>query len=147
MSINGWYYLHQNGDLIYKPSPDSIVDIRESDFAVCSWPVDVSSRKNAWEILVESLALGAKKESVNELAEKWGCDDTDADMFSNVVGIVIKRDGNKWCAHKRDFVDLQASQAGFGVTKLEAFAALAKILGLKSGHIWRSTFSDLVKVA
>jgi uncharacterized protein YqjF (DUF2071 family) len=47
MSINGWYYLHQNGELIYKPSPDAIVDIRDSDLAVCSWPVDVSSRKLA----------------------------------------------------------------------------------------------------
>lgn len=147
MSTNGWYYLHQNGDLIYKPSPDAIVDIRDSDFAVCSWPLDVTSRKTAWEILVESLALGANKSRVEELASKWNCTNEDADMFASVVGVTLKEDGNAWCAHKSDFVNLQESPSGFGDNKLEALASLAKELGLTGGHMWRSTFSDLVKVA
>lgn len=147
MSTNGWYYLHQNGDLIYKPSPDAIVDIRDSDFAVCSWPLDVSSRKTAWDILVESLALGANKERVNELAGKWNCNDDDADKYAEVVGVTIELDGNAWCAHANNFVDLQESPAGFGDTKLEAMAALAGELGLSGGHMWRSTFSDLVEAA
>ncbi|WP_312740494.1 hypothetical protein [Cedecea neteri] len=147
MSINGWYYLHQNGDLIYKPSPDAIVDIRDSDFAVCAWPIDVKDRKSAWELLVESLALGANKSRVKELAQKWNCNDSDADMFASVVGVVIKEDGNAWCAHKSDFIDLQVSPSGFGDSKLEALASLAESLGLTGGHIWRNTFSDLVKVA
>jgi hypothetical protein len=28
--------------------------------------------------------------------------------------IIIKKDGNKWCAHREDFVNLQESNAGFG---------------------------------
>lgn len=147
MSANGWYYLHENGDLIYKPSPDAIVDIRDSDFAVCSWPIDVSSRLSAWELLVESLALGACKDRINELADKWHCNDQDADKFASVVGVEIERDGDQWCAHKSDFINLQESPAGFGNNKLEALADLAKELGLMGGHMWRSTFSDLVKVA
>lgn len=147
MSANGWYYLHQNGDLIYKPSPDAIVDIRDSDFAVCSWPIDVSCRKSAWELLVEALALGADKERIDELAKKWKCNDEDADKFAEVIGIELELDGNAWCAHRKDFVDLQSSQAGFGDNKLAAMSSLAKELGLSGGHMWRSTFSDLVKAA
>lgn len=144
MSINGWYYLHQNGDLIYKPSPDAIVDIRESDFAVCSWPVDVSSRKLAWEMLVESLALGARESRISELAEKWNCDDEDADMFASAIGVDLEIDGNQSCAHRSDFVNLEESPAGFGESKLLAMADLARHLGIRGGHMWRSSFSDLV---
>lgn len=147
MSTAGWYYLHQNNDLIYKPSPDAIVDIRDSDFAVCSWPLDTTDRKSAWELLVEAQALGANKNRIKELAGKWHCNDTDADKFAEVVGVVIKKDGNAWCAHRIDFVDLQSSPAGFGESKLEALSALASELGISGGHMWRSTFSDLVKVA
>lgn len=32
----------------------------------------------------------------------------------NKKSIIIKMDGNAWCAHREDFVDLQASVAGFG---------------------------------
>ncbi|MCV5935157.1 hypothetical protein OFO87_34110, partial [Escherichia coli] len=74
-------------------------DIRDSDLAVCSWPLDVSSRKTAWDILVESMALGANKERVNELASKWNCNDDGADKYAEVVGVTIELDGNVWCAH------------------------------------------------
>ncbi|EJC5001888.1 hypothetical protein [Escherichia coli] len=144
MSINGWYYLHQNGELIYKPSPDAIVDIRDSDFAVCSWPVDVSSRKLVWEMLVEAVALGANESRISELAKKWNCDDEDADMFASVIGVDLEIDGNQWCAHRTDFVNLQESPAGFGESKLLAMADLARNLGIRGGHMWRSSFSDLV---
>ena len=144
MSINGWYYLHQNGDLIYKPSPDAIVDIRDSDLAVCSWPVDVRSRKLAWEMLVEAVALGANESRISELAKKWNCDDEDADMFASVIGVDLEIDGNQWCAHRTDFVNLQESPAGFGESKLLAMADLARNLGIRGGHMWLSSFSDLV---
>lgn len=146
MSINGWYYLHTNEELIYKPDPDAIADIRDSDFAVCSWPIDRNDRKSAWVLLVESLALGAKPERVAKLAEKWGCDDSDATIFADVIGIVIERDGDNWCAHKSDFINLQESPAGFGDSKLQAMAELAKNLGMHGGHIWRQSFTDLVAV-
>ena len=147
MSTDGWYYLHENGDLIYKPSPDAIIDIRDSDLALCSWPLDKSNRKTAWEILVEAKALGASKQRIDELAEKWHCNDEDADMFAKVTGVELKLDGNAWCAHRKDFIDLQSSPAGFGENKLDAMSDLAKSLGLRGGHMWRSSFSDLTKVA
>lgn len=59
--ISGWYYLHTNGDLIFKHNlPGTAADIRESDLAVMLWPIDVEDRESVWRILVEALACGAK---------------------------------------------------------------------------------------
>ena len=34
--------------------------------------------------------------------------------------IIIKRDGNEWCAHWSDFINVQESICGFGSTPKEA---------------------------
>ena len=147
MSIIGWYYLHTNGSLIYKPGPDAIADIHDSDFARCSWPMDPEQREGAWDICIEGTALGADPARVTELAHKWRCDDADANEYANRAGITINRHGNVWCATGPGFTNLQESPAGFGDTKLEAMAALAKEMGLRAGHIWRASFRDLLKQA
>lgn len=145
MSIQGWYYLHVNGELIYKNDSAAIVDIRDSNFCRVAWPCDPSDREGAWNILVESLALGAKKERVLELADKWGCSDADADVYAERVGCLLVLDGNAWCANRKDFVNLQESPAGFGDTKLEAMAALCKELGYKACKLgWGARFKDLL---
>ena len=56
--MNGWYYLHTNGELIYKPAasdPDF-----SSPFVRKHWAFDVSDRKDAWTVLLEALAFGGK---------------------------------------------------------------------------------------
>lgn len=143
MAIQGWYYLHENGSLIYKASPDAACDIRDSDFARAMWPMDVTDRAGAWNILVEASALSAKPERIKELAEKWNCDDADADNYANYLGISLQIDGNAWCATCSDFQNLQESPAGFGYTKLEAMAALCRDLGYTGGIMWNATFKDL----
>lgn len=40
------------------------------------------------------------------------------------VTILIRKDGNNFCATLDDFIDLQASPAGFGDTKVEAIIGL-----------------------
>ena len=123
MSTDGYYYLHTNGDLIWKrfrPEP--------SDFVRKVWTVDKSSRVTAWIIVIEALAMGAKRSRVEELAAKWGLTDEDARQF---VGrskdeLNLFREGNQWCATFGDFVNLEESQAGFGDTALEALAELVK---------------------
>lgn len=145
MSIVGYYYLHTNGQLIYKPGTECVADIRESDFARMLWPCDPSDRFGAWRILIESLALGALASRVNELASKWLCDDTDADEFANRAGIQLSLDGNAWCATATDFVNLQESPAGFGTTKLHAMAELAKAMGYKAAKMWGISFPDMLK--
>lgn len=144
MSIIGWYYLHVNGELIYKPSPDAAEDIRESDLARHMWAVDVHNRASAWDILVEAWALGAKMDRIMELAAKWGCHDADADNYAARVGVTISLDGNMWCATGPGFVNVQESPAGFGDTKLEAMAELARELGMYPSKMWAPTFQGLL---
>jgi len=141
----GWYYLHTNGELIYKKNlGETADDIRESEFAKGLWLFDPNDRESAWRIIVESLAAGAKKERVMEFAAKWECDDKDADVYAERIGCNLFMDGNQWCATKTDFEDLQVSPSGFGDTKFEAMGALAKELGYKPSKIWGDTFSDLL---
>jgi hypothetical protein len=147
MSLIGWYYQHKNGDLIYKREMgDTAADLRETPFAVMLWPVDPEDRAGAWRICVEALACGAKPERVKELAEKWQCDDQDAKVYADYLGMKLTMDGDHWCATRGDFIDLQASPAGFGKTALEAFAELCKVLNFKPAKMWGSTFADLVRV-
>ena len=123
--MDGWYYLHTNGDLIYKRDlPGTAADIRESPFAVMLWPISLKERVDAWRLLVEASAAGANKERVKELAEKWGCNDGDAQHYAAHIDAELFMDGNQWCATGGDFVNLQESPVGFGDTALEALAAL-----------------------
>lgn len=143
--MTGWYYLHVNGELIYKRDLDgTAADIRESDLARGMWPVDETDRAGAWRILIESLAAGAKLERVKELAAKWSCDDADAAVYAQRVGVLLSRDGNMWAATRKDFQNLQESPAGFGETCLEAMAELAKDLGYQPFKTFGAEFAELV---
>lgn len=143
--ITGWYYLHTNGDLIYKRElGETAADIRESDCAKALWPMDPEDRAGAWRVLVEASAAGAKPERIAELAAKWGCTDEDAHIYADHVGAILERDGNAWCAHRENFINLQESPAGFGDTCLEALAELCKELGYKPSKMWGAKFTDLL---
>jgi hypothetical protein len=141
------YYLHQNGNLIAKRHLEGIeADLRESDFVIAFWPCNPRDRMTAWTLLVEALAAGANKDRVFELADKWGCSDTDAAEFVHRLGGKLTRDGDAWCATRGDFVDLQESPSGFGDTALEALAALCRNLGYKPAKMcWGNHFADLMK--
>ena len=140
----GWYYLHTNKELIYKPSPDAITDIRDSDLCHSAWPYDPKDRAGAWRTLVEALSLGANKKRINALAELWKCTDEDALNYAKYLGISLGMDGTAKTALRTDFVDLMESCCGFGDTYLEAMADLCKQLGFKGGKMRNATFKDLV---
>ena len=143
--IDGYYYLHENKELIYKTGTDCVADFRESNFVQAFWGIDQQDRETAWSCLIEALATGAKKERIFELAEKWGCNDNDAKFYADRIGVVLEMDGNQWCAHRQDFVNLQESPIGFGDTCLESMAGLCKELGFFPTKMnWHSTFSKLV---
>lgn len=36
------------------------------------------------------------------------------------IELIIKKDGDMWCAHDADFEDIQVSHAEFGKTPIEA---------------------------
>jgi hypothetical protein len=142
--IIGWYYLHENGSLLYKPGADACADIRDSDFARGLWPMDPTDRAGAWRIVIEGGAAGARPERVLDLASQWGCTDQDAKHYAEYVGARLYMDGDAWCATKADFVNLQESPVGFGKTALEAFINLAKALGYRPSKMWGATFEKLL---
>jgi hypothetical protein len=138
------YYLHTNGELISKVMMDGIeADFRESDFVRSFWHLDTEDRETAWTILVEALAAGAKKERVMELAAEWQCDDTDADVYAERLGLEFTLDGGSWECHRKDFINPAESPMGYGDTKLEAMAALATELGYVPQKMWGHHFKDL----
>ena len=147
MSIVGYYYLHTNGQLIYKPGTDCVADIRDSDLARMLWPCDPGDRLGAWRIIVESLALGADRTRVMELAGKWHCDESDADEFASRISVTLALDGNAWCATGPNFTNLQECPAGFGETKIEAIAALARSMGFSASKMWGITFPQMLAAA
>ncbi|MBE3141432.1 MAG: hypothetical protein IMZ53_12730 [Thermoplasmata archaeon] len=142
--IIGWYYLHKNGELIYKNYPDAITDIRESDLCLSAWYWD-GERLTSWDILVESLSLGVNKNRIDELAKKWKCDNVDAIRYADFSNVTLGIDGNQCTATRTDFVNLAESPCGFGNTNLEALADLCKQLGYKGGKMWNAKFRDLTK--
>ena len=145
MSIIGWYYLHENGDMIYKgESGETAADLRESPFVRGLWPLDPEDRAGAWQIVVEALAGGAWEGRVKALAAKWGCTDADAKVYAERIGVRLYKDGDAWCAIRGDFVNLQESPAGLGETALEALAALCRELGYRPAKMWGATFENLV---
>lgn len=146
MSLIGWYYLHVNGDIIYKRDLDgTAADIRESDFARALWPFDPTDRSLAWQLLIEARAAGGNEQRIMELAHKWGCTDEDAQNYAQYLGLRLFKDGTNWCATRADFINLQESSAGFGATCLEALSELCKNLGFRPRKMWGATFHDLVK--
>ncbi len=67
--MDGYYYLHTNGDLIYKKfSPES-----DSPFVRRVWSLDTTDRKCAWLIILEALSLGADRKRIRQLSTHWGC--------------------------------------------------------------------------
>lgn len=144
MALEGWYYLHDNGSLIYKGAAyTSTTDFYESDLVRAFWPVELDDREKAWNMLVEATAAGANPEDVRKLVDQWGCDDEDAQEYAGRVNVVLRMDGDQWCATREDFVDLQQSPAGFGATCLEAMADLAKALGYRASKRRTPGFGQL----
>jgi len=142
----GYYYLHENGQLIFKRDlGDTAADLEESDLVKAFWPINTGDRQSAWDLLVELLASGVNRERIHELSQKWGCNDNDAPTYAERVGAKLFKDGDFWCATRKDFIDLQQSPAGFGDTALEALGKLCKALGFKPHKIWGNRFTDLLK--
>jgi len=126
----GYYYLHENGDLIWKKLRP---EIEPGGPVKKVWPLYPGSRGSQWLVAIEALALGAKKSRIDELSAKWGLTDDDALEFvkhatlkDGTPAMRLFKDGNRWCATFHDFVSIEESPAGFGSTALEALAELAK---------------------
>lgn len=74
MSEEKWYYyLHTNGDLIGKNPVvvDSDSEYFDSPFIKKVWYIDLENRSDAWNLILEALALGCNIKRATELATKW----------------------------------------------------------------------------
>lgn len=142
MTVIGFYYLHQNGELIYKRDlGGTAADLRDSYFCKMFWPVDVEDRSSAWRLLVEATALGANPTRISELAEKWGCDDEDGQFYAGQFGVSLEYnpDADRWRASVP-----HVGKAGAGDNVLAALACLAVEVGYKPVKKWGPTFAGLV---
>ena len=75
--MDGFYYLHTNGDLIFKKfRPED-----DSPFVVKVWEIDTTDRGNAWMVAVDAGAWGARQDRIEELIKKWGLTNEDALNF------------------------------------------------------------------
>lgn len=127
--MDGYYYLHIDGNLIYKRNLWGVEqDLKESDFVKKYWPIDLTDRATAYILLVEAGALGAHPKRIKELAIKWNITDEDAKEFLKRTNGELRafKDGNSWCVVNKDFVDIQESQCGFGDTILDALIEYRK---------------------
>lgn len=77
---NGYYYLHTNGELIYKPAVvvESDPQYFDSDFVKRFWPIDTTNREDCWKIILEALWLKCSIQRAKDLAGKWGCNYQDS---------------------------------------------------------------------
>lgn len=145
MNITGYYYLHENGELIYKPyHEERVADFMESPFVKMFWGFNSADRSSAWSLLIEASIAGAKKERIKELACKWGCDDADADNFAKYFNLQLSIDGNMKCVTPAGFINLGEDPAGFGIDYLSAFIDLAKNMGYKPQKIWGRSFREIL---
>lgn len=126
--INGYYYLHTNGDLIYKTTlaVDSDPNYFDSPFVRKSWPINLSERATAYTLLLDAEAMGARASRIKELKAKWNITEEDTQTFADRMGFLLSMDGDKWFARCPDFVNVQESPSGFGNTRWDALVALCR---------------------
>jgi len=125
---DGYYYLHTDGDLIYKPS--SVIDhdpsYFDSDFVKRVWPFKSEERESAYIMLIDAQAMGAKVERITELRMKWAMTEEDTQIWAYLTGFKLFEDGDQWCATLPTFINLVESAAGFGNTRWDALVELCR---------------------
>lgn len=152
--MEGWYYLHSGGDIIWKGAAYvNAADLRGADFVVAFWPFREGDQEAGWTMLVEALAAGANDRRVAELAAAWGMDDASGAEYARRINVTLAREDDHWLA----VPEATASQAvalslsdlppavpvGRGPTVLAALAALATACGWRLARMGPS-FPDAV---
>lgn len=138
----GWYYLHVNGELIYKPYSsvyDPRIDFEESSFVLCYWLINLSDREDAYNLLVRAKMLGAKKDRIEELVSKWNIDDDDTKVYCEKYGIKWARSGEQFIASAGPPIGDDGPVRGVGITLFKAvcdFYAKAVNLPEEDFKIW-----------
>lgn len=149
--IEGYYYLHENKSMIFKRNLDdgTYADIIDSDFCKALWSIDPENREHAWNICVEGLASGADRKRIMELAEKWYCDEEDAQIYADRMGISLTKDGDAWIATREKDKKIKDNSVlifGHGETVIDAMSNLIKHLGYKPSKLWGHNVKSIVNL-
>jgi hypothetical protein len=103
--IVGYYYLHTDGSVLWKPiAPGLIEDFENSDLVRCYWPCDPSDRRGAYRILIEATALGADPQRLANLARQWLCSNDDVREYARREGIELVTVAGQYVASLPGFV-------------------------------------------
>lgn len=128
----GYFYLHTNRELIYKPDIDGRLkeDLDSSDLVTAYWPVASDDRESLWTCLVEAAARGANPEKIEFMVKTHGMDSADAVMYAERIGFKLAgSDVRKlWAAFSSNFVDQRHSGIGLGETAFDAIVELCRSL-------------------
>lgn len=141
--MDGWYYLHTSGDIIWKAAAyTDVADLRDSDFVVAFWPFRDGDREAGWTMLVEALAAGANVRRVDELAAAWGMTDADGREYASRINVTLALDEAGWLAVPEG-AEPSTAAVGRGPSVLTALAALAAACGWRPSKMGPS-FPDAV---
>ena len=91
-----YYYLHENGDLIGKnPVAYNESDFAGNDFVTKHWYIETEDRGDAWTLVIEAFALGARIDKIKDLAVKWSLTKEDLKKFiiRNLKPTNLQKDG------------------------------------------------------
>ncbi len=141
--ITEYFSLNKDGSIASNDS-SAVIDLRDDKDVLMIWPREDSGREWAWRFLIEAMTCGADKNKIIQIAEKWKCDDADAEIYAERIGVVLTIDELLKMAATKSFTNIQDSPCGFGETYLEAMANLCAALGYKPQKMWGATFADLV---
>ncbi len=118
-----YYYLHQNGDLIYMDKNSLEDDFDVSDLVLTWWKIDLKNRADIYHLLIRARILGAHTNRIYELVNKWGITNADAENFVKYVGLVFALQGSKYIIRPKDDKDYAP---GRGNTMFEALCDFYK---------------------
>lgn len=146
MATTGYYYLHTNGTLLFKHAyldgAEQEFEFRESPFAVMFWKVDAQKREDMWRVLIEALALGGEPQGITKLANMAGCNDHDAQVYAERIGVRLTRyDSGQWAAACQKGAAFNPSSC----SALQAMGELCRTLGYRANKLWPVSFADLVR--
>ena len=66
----GWYYLHCNGNMIYKADPNANIYFDKGGFVVKYWPW-TGIMDDAIRMLQDAINNGANKNEIIRLCQSW----------------------------------------------------------------------------
>jgi hypothetical protein len=130
MSLIGYFYLHENKDIIFKREKP---EMEIGGFVKRVWPFDPEDRAGAYCILIEAAVMDVKPERLETLLEKWQITDDDCLIAAGYYSMLLFQNAprglwNKWAVRWAE----HDTPIGYGPT---AFLSMVDLVRRNSGSI------------